>query len=107
MQKTLIIIAGFLISFSSVNAQTTGTQNAPAGENAAEPEVLVVVSVPSPCAKADACYEKITPPWTERWCPAGPGKFDVFLIFGNTPVSEASQECRKNLPGICSRHCND
>ena len=128
MQRLLIFIAGFLISLASAGAETignsekrlTGQQSGtealshitldsegPAGkaEITTDAPVHLVQSLPTACSKNEACYEKVTPPWTTRWCPKGSGNFDVFLIFNNVTVHVTPRSCVGDVPGNCDQYC--
>ncbi len=128
MQRFLIFIAGFLISIASAGAETiSSSERHPTGqysgtealshvspdvegtarkaEITTDAPVLLIQSLPTACSKNDACYEKITPPWTQRWCPKGSGNFDVFMLFGNTTVNVTSKSCSDNVPGNCDQYC--
>ena len=105
MQRFFIFIAGFLITLSSAGAETIGDSHNNLAAQPQEPLLQLAQSLPPPCSRNDACYEKVTPPFTQRWCPTGSG-FQIFVLFGNTTVNVASKSCGNNLPGTCSQHCN-
>ena len=104
MQRFFIIIAGFLIALSSAGAETIGSSQNNLAAQPQEPPLQLAQSLPPPCDQNQACFERVINQFTERWCPTGSG-FQIFVLFGNTPVNAASKSCGNNLPGTCSQHC--